>query len=483
MRRLGLMTIILSLFLAVPVLAYNVEVEPINNSIPLDGTAKYEITVTNLDTSTQDFTISTADFRWKILSDPLSDYFSGFSILGGDSYTVELSFSPRGDLFYGIYSVRLRLTSEAGETKLIDVPVEIKSPRKGRVDYAPTVVVDGVVNGDDLIDPRKTNVLVLELDNRNPLNISQMKAVIESPFINEQFTTSLGPLEEKRIEFNFIVDELEEPRIDEITVKLLYNNQTIAGTPKSFPVQVISYSQILRDVTEEGGFLKTEKTVFLKNQGNVENRDTLKVKTGFIKQLFTVESPDAKVIEENGKKFLYWDLELQPGATAEIHISVNYRPILYVALLLTAGIVLYYFLRSPVVARKTAAGINIYEGGISEMKVLMHIKNRTPHTYNTFSVTEHIPKIAKYMKSDTLGSIAPSKVLNHERKGTLLKWNFEAIEPFEERIIIYKMKLNFTVLGKLNLPATVVKFKDENGGSYTTRSNKLRIRNTGKQES
>jgi hypothetical protein len=467
----------LVLLMSTAVSAFEVEVTPINTSITQGGTALVEIEVTNSGAAVRDYTVDTADFRWRIVSDPLSDYFSGFSVFGGNSKTLRLEFSPRGDLFFGIYRVRIELTELDGEQKLIDIPIEIRSATGSSLEYAPTVIVSGMVNGNDRIDPRQNSVLSLELDNRNPLDITELDVHIDSPFINEQFTTSLGPLEKKRVEFNFKVDELRQPGVEEITVTLFYRNQTISGSPKSFPVQVISYSQILRDVNDDSGFLRTEKTVFLKNQGNIQNSESLKVSTNFFKRFFTHSDPSPKVIKEGGQRYLFWDVEMNPGSTAEIVITVNYRPVLYTVLLLAAGIVLYYLLRSPVLVKKTASNINVYEGGISEMKILIHIRNRTPNTYSSFSITEHIPKIATFLKSDSLGSIQPSKVLKHERKGTLLKWNFEAIEPFEERIIIYKTKLNLTILGRFILPQTVVKYKDESNSSFTSKSNKLRVTN------
>lgn len=484
MRRSFLVVLLclFTLFLSSQASAFDVTVEVVNNTITLDGTAIFTLEVTNPDVSIHDYTIDTADFRWQIVSDPLSDYFSGFSVYGGDSKTVKIQFSPRGDLFYGIYRVRLEITEENGEKKLVDIPIEIRSKYGSSVEYSPTVIVSGTVNGNDKIDPRQNNVLALELDNRNPLDISDLQVAIKSPFINQEFSTSLGPLEKKRVEFNFQVDELRQPGVEEINVVLSYKNATIAGTPKSFPVQIISYSQILRDVNEDSGFLRTEKVVSLKNQGNIDNSESLKVSTNFFKRLFTRSEPAPNIIKEEGKRFLFWDVQLNPGSSAEITVTVNYRPVLYAILLISAGIILYYLLRSPVVAKKTTSNINIYEGGISEMKILIHIRNRTPNTYSSFSITEHIPKIATFLKSDSLGSIQPSKVLKHERKGTLLKWNFEAIEPFEERIIIYKTKLNLTVLGRFMLPQTVVKFKDESNGSYTAKSNKLRVTNINKEE-
>lgn len=456
---------------------------PINNVITPGENAYVEIDVINTDSIRKDFTINSADFRWHILSDPPSDFFSGFSVNGGETRTLKLQFSPRGDLFFGIYSIRLEFFSRTtGERHFVDVPIEIRSLYTGTVDYAPSVMIEGTVNNNNRIDPRQTSVLVINLDNRNPLNITSIDIAIESPFINEYFTTSLAPLEKKRIEFNFDVDDYQEPGIKDFTLRLIYNDRNIAGTPRSFPVQVISYSSVIKDIDDESGFLSRRKVVTLTNKGNVENSDVVQVPVNFFSRIFTTATPSPKIETVAGERFFTWYMDLNPGSSVEINVSVNYRPLLYFLLIVSAVLVLYYMLRSPVVVKKTAAGFNSYDEGISEIKILMHIKNRTAKPFNAFSVTEYVPKIAKYLKSDTLGSIQPTKVLNHEKKGTLLKWNFEAIEPFEERIIIYKMKLNFTVLGRLNFPATTVKFKDDSNGSYTTKSNKLRIHNVKKSD-
>lgn len=472
-----LLGILLILATVQSALAIEISAEPVKKAIDPGESAKYIITVTNDGDKTKDYTIDSPDFRWRLRTDPLSDYFSGFTLTRGSSKEITLSLTPAGDIFYGIYGVILDVSARDGESKSISVPVEYVSPYPSSLEYAPTVVVDGFVNGNGKIDPRAPSVLVLELDNRNPLNISSLEVSIASDFINQDFTTKLGPLEKKKIEFNFNIDPQELPRVEQIVVTLRYNNKTLTGTPKSLPVQVISYSQILRNPTEESDLLRTKvrKTVFLKNEGNVDNRDALRIKTSFFKRIFTSTSP--KPIYERDETGFYavWDVELAPASTAEIIIEVNYRPIFYVLGLSIIGAILYFLMRSPVLVKKTSVGVHSDEGGISEMKVLIHIQNRTNNAYKSFSISEHIPKFATYKRSDMLGSIQPSKVLSHERKGALLKWNFEAIEPFEERIIIYKVQLNLTVLGNFSMPATVVKFKDDSNGNYSVSSNKLRM--------
>jgi hypothetical protein len=161
---------------------------------------------------------------------------------------------------------------------------------------------------------------------------------------------------------------------------------------------------------------------------------------------------------------------------------MNIRPIFYAIIALVLIITLYYILRSPVLVKKQAINIKMYEGGLSQLKILIHLKNRTANTYSSLVVGERIPKIAEYTPSEAMGNILPSKVLRHEKKGTMLKWSIDSIEPYEERVIIYKIKSKLTIFGRFTLPSTMIKFKDDAGGDYIVYSNKLKLSNLGKKE-
>lgn len=465
--------------------ALDIDASPIKKEIKQGEIAEYLVEVTNNGESTQNFLFTTMSHEWSVRSEPRTHYNSGIRLSPGQSEEFVIELTPNGHISSNIVQVLVQFRGQDSE-EVFTVPfqVEIESPFGSVYEYIPVVITDAVINNNNMVDPRSNNVLVLDLDNRNMRNLTDVEVLVSSPFISEEFTTSVLPLSKKRVEFNFKVDPLEIPRVENLLVTLRFRNQTLSGYPMSIPVQVVSYSQIIRDINEDSDIFKSkvEKTIFLKNQGNVVNNDIVKIQTNYFKRVFTRTDPSPKYIWENKKQYAIWDIELAPDSSAKITLEVNYRPIFYALVLLIAGTILYFLMRSPVVVKKTAAGFNMYEGGVSEMKVLIHIRNRTQNAFNAFGVTEYIPKFASYIRSETLGSIVPSKVLKHERRGTLLKWNFEAIEPFEERIIIYKIKLNLTVLGKFNLPATGVKFKDDTNGSYTVKSNKLRITNAGTDE-
>ena len=62
-------------------------------------------------------------------------------------------------------------------------------------------------------------------------------------------------------------------------------------------------------------------------------------------------------------------------------------------------------------------------------------------------------------------------MLTHDIKGTLLKWNIDILEGFEERMITYKIKSKLSILGSLKLSPAVIKFKNSRGNIVISHSN------------
>jgi hypothetical protein len=58
-----------------------------------------------------------------------------------------------------------------------------------------------------------------------------------------------------------------------------------------------------------------------------------------------------------------------------------------------------------------------------------------------------------------------------------VKWELEALEPLEERIITYKLKTKIIIVGGLTLPRARIKFKTKDA-ERTVKSNKTKIEKT-----
>ena len=142
-----------------------------------------------------------------------------------------------------------------------------------------------------------------------------------------------------------------------------------------------------------------------------------------------------------------------------VYTTENYRPIVVIILIVIAAIVLYFVFRSPMVVRKGIANVGMSEGGISEAKIVVRVKNRSANQLTNIEVIDHIPHIAHVEKELSIGSMQPHAVLQHPKRGVMIKWAIEALEPGDERVLSYRMKSRLSILGEFNLPSATARCK------------------------
>ena len=106
----------------------------------------------------------------------------------------------------------------------------------------------------------------------------------------------------------------------------------------------------------------------------------------FFARLFIFSSVDPQVLKEDGVKYISWYVELEPGESAQLTTSTNYRPLFYIILFIIIVVVLYYLFKSPITVNKSFTRIAEKEGGISEIKVLLTIKNNGTKRIKDFEV-------------------------------------------------------------------------------------------------
>ena len=123
--------------------------------------------------------------------------------------------------------------------------------------------------------------------------------------------------------------------------------------------------------------------------------------------------------------------------------------------------------------RKQHSNVTRTNGGVSEMSVVLHVRNRGKVRISDIEVTEIIPSIISIERDVAIGSLQPTKIMQHEKKGTtIVKWNLEILDPSEERVLSYRIKTRLSILGSFSLPAAVAVFK-HNNKTYTSSSNML----------
>ena len=300
------------------------------------------------------------------------------------------------------------------------------------------------------LDPRTAVPLRLQLKNRNPLNITGLTIKVSSPHFDAEEITNLGPLSEKTRDITGLtLHPLTAPGEADVIIQLIYAENVIGQVTKNYKIK--EYTQIKQDVKERSFFFKNTKDVVITNNGNVKNTAVVSVPTSLIKSLFVSATLPYQTIVKDGERVLLWNIPLSSDESATFTYTENYRILILLVLLALAGGISYFILRSPVVSIKEAVAI-AHPEGISDIKVRIFIKNRSSRIIQGIRVTDKVPSLAEVVKSDSMGTIAPTKVAVSEKQGTLLRWDLEVLEPYEERVITYKIKSKLKIIGRMKLP-------------------------------
>jgi len=382
----------------------------------------------------------------------------------------------------GTYTVPLNVRPQSGDGKFETlVPINIVSADGLYREYIPDIRI-WVDMENKKINPKNRENIKITLKNENPRNIEDLNIELTSRLINKRKTISLGPFQEKAIEFTVSFDPLEPPKKDILSVRVwtTFENQSYPKKqPDAIEYEIIAYSNVEEDATVKEKFLKTEKRITVSNNGNVNKEYAVKIETTPLKQLFTYSSPRAEILKEGGERYLVWNLKLnaetKDGVDTETIVLVhNYRILFFIIILIIIGVIGYYLLRDQIVIKKSAIQTTTEEEGILGLKVIIHIKNRGKTTIEDVRVIDKIPNIAKLEKEFQVGTLKPSKILRGKTYISL-KWDIHALESLEERIITYKIKSSLRIIGGIKLHPAIIKYKNEKAKEVIVHSNMFNL--------
>ncbi len=455
---------------------FAVSINAVNNAIFLDGQAVFELTITNQLSYAESFRISVQEVEWSVQSDPLYHYFSGVDIPAQGSQTVRLLLKPAVAFPPGLRAVNLAVQSVKGrQSQDIATFVNIRSKHQLIMEYL--AAVSRIVEIPSQIDPRNEFEIKVNLINRNPKNISELKIAltsVSSSLINEEIVTSLRPLESKEVSTKVKLDPLSEPTKDTLRVVIFIGDKQLEPTIFE-KFEVISYSEIrpVRSVKNGFFFRSVNETVYV-NDGNVRSQKVVEQRTNILKPFFTKSAPDSFTISRGGSRYLAWEIALEPQEEVTVRVVESYRAVTYLLLLGLLALLAYRFFQSPVQMIKEASAISYKEGGVSELKVILRIRNRSSQPYVKLTVMDRVPMIAE-VEHDSMGTMKPATVFNDGR-GSVVKWELESIDRHEERILAYKIRSKLSILGTFVLPKGSVRFYTEKNVKFVTHSNKVTIK-------
>ena len=124
---------------------------------------------------------------------------------------------------------------------------------------------------------------------------------------------------------------------------------------------------------------------------------------------------------------------------------------------------------------KRATVVGSHEEGITELKVVVELVNRSGKLVRHVKVIDLVPHLAEVVREFKETMLAPSKIVPHEQRGTLVRWDIDMMDPKEHRILMYRVRTKLSVLGGMTLPVAAVHFTVE-GHAREAVSDKPEIR-------
>jgi len=460
---------VLLLSISVSARSFDAIFEPIDNTITFGQLAKFKLEVRNDLSTIETFRVRTLDYpTWELKTEPVLNPIQ-FTVMPDKKREIELFLNPLHISNYGVYDVNVIVELISKKEKLeTPLRVNIVSPQAGT--YVETVLATILM--EEKIDPTKDIPIRITLNNQNIIEYPEILVQVESSLIKDEFKESLGKKEKKTVSLTESIDPQTPPQEDTLVVKLIANNKTLDTEVKR--IEIIEAKEITKEVKSATRFLKKIEDITIKNVGNVQYTEGIKIESSLIQMLFTSSKPKGRFVKEDEKRYLVVPVDIPPGETTTIQITKNYITLLVIFVLIAIIIGLYYVFRSPLTIRKTATNIAFKEGGVSELKVVLNISNRSKNKLKNIEIIDRIPNIADLEKGLTIGTLHPTKILKHERKGTIIKWLIEELDAGDERVISYKIKSHLSILGEFSLSQTIAKFKFK-GKDMITHSNSLGI--------
>ncbi|MFH1649464.1 MAG: hypothetical protein ABIA93_02860 [Candidatus Woesearchaeota archaeon] len=433
---------------------FDFKVTAVNDTIFSDESAKFIITIYNTESQRHNFEVIPDALNWVSTVDPQPTEVRGF----GTGIVTVLA-KPKSNLQPGSHGIPIKLTNtDTVQSLTKTVPVYIKpfDSRYGR--YMPSVALGADIPAQ--VDPREPVKVSVYLRNRNALNITGLDVSVSSQLFEKKIIQPLGPLMEDRDEYNFNLDPLQTPGTHELVVEISYLNTTVSRVTKSF--EVTGYTVVKEETTKKSGLFTTKTEITVSNAGNAPAQYTISVPSNPFTGIFTKYS-QAPVDEKiNGENVNAWHLEVGPQATTIITINRNYQLGIAILVVIVLVFVLYFVTRTPIILIKEAHEELHKESGNPIIKVRILIKNRSSKPYHKIRVRDKIPSLAEVVKKAHVGTLQPSSVTTDSKKGTVLRWEMDVLEPQEERLVAYIIQSKLKIVGGFTLrPARLTyQFRD-----------------------
>jgi len=467
MKKTGILLLLAILLLSTAVYAqdFSATILAHTESIKTNETAKYTLIISHPLGVPQTFEIYSTDILWDVRTK------DSLIIPPQQDFETELYLRPL-NLNPGIYSVPLHIKL-TGTDQIIkqNIPLEVTSKLPPIAAYLPAVRGTAIMSRK--VDPKDPVRVYVTLENQNKKLLKKVQVKLRSNVINKDYDVQLKPQEKKKLTFEILIDPYTSPQKDVLRITAVVEEGNDVYQFDLEPVQytIIDYQEVIEEIIEKKETFKTIRTITLINEGNIPIKEKYTQPTSLLESTFTTTTPKSRRI---GNQRI-WDINIPKAGALKIQMAINYRPLVFLITAVIILIIAYFIFRSPLTMAKKAAVIGSREGGISELKVLITLKNRSKKRIKQVKIMDLVPRLANYKPDQEIGTVEPDKVIQNQTQGSLLKWHIDSIDPGEERLISYKIRSKLSILGGVTLPVAVAKFETEKGKPRHSNSNKAKI--------
>ena len=446
-------TLIISIFSAVALPDSSIIVNSIYNQITFGNEAKYNISLGNNADITQRYTLySLMDGQgWNVHPTPLRNKIVE---LGARHETnIIISVKPLEAFAPGIYNIPLTVESDQGERQTVQMKMYLAPDSPAS--YLPSITA--TIDMDEKINPTIPVSAKLFLENRNPLDLSNLKLTVQSdlPGFNKEVDISLPPFERKIIDLVLVASPYQEPKKYIVFFTFEKENQPVKVVEKKIEI-LINHLPFTSDLTETQLYLKKFKQLTVVNPGNVLSTQEVKTPVTFLESVFS--QGESRLVKENSQRFLVWDLSLKAGEAKIVMEVINYRLGLYLLVAVLLFLIFYWYAKSPIVMTKHSHTVKSGdESELSDIKITLNVKNKSSKPIQNVSITDVVPAIANLEKGLELGTLKPHEI-KQTMHGTKVIWLIAELDGREHRIITYHLKAKINILGTFSLPRAVAEF-------------------------
>lgn len=410
--------------------------------------ALYKVTIFNKQSIEDTFKISADEFA----TTPFSDVFEYIDI--GETEVFLLPKQSKA------IEVKVKILREAIPNKNYRTFLRVESIKNPRIYAQHTITVNVlspkniVVIGSTLpkqIVPGKPVSFDLNLENVANLILKDVDFAVESDIFRYRFTKSVPFDIPGKEEIVINLDSGIKPGIYTLNVKAVHKGKQVGSFVQEF--EVSRNPDIKEKIETKPGMLVDRITLKKTNQGNVFTEEKISVELSGFQRIVTRYSVAPTGI---GDGRVEWSFGLEPGETFEVLVVTDYRSLLILTMIVIVGVLLLmYFMTRRVSLTKEVFKVK-GEGGITELKIMLHIKNMGDKV-DSVVITDLLPNIIK-PKHEKFGTLKPSKMQKSD-KAIRIIWDISSLMKREERIISYEVQSALPIIGRITLPAATVRYK------------------------